>query len=114
MRDTSIQAFENQVQPTLSKRQAAVRDLLLLYPQGLTNSEIAQYLGRPINTITPRVHELVNKLKVIEDGGIRRCSVTGSNAHVWRLKYATLPEPVKAEPQVSQSRQINQPTLQWH
>jgi hypothetical protein len=28
---------------------------------------------------------------VAEDSGIRKCRVTGRNAHVWRLKYASIP-----------------------
>lgn len=48
-----------------------------------SNMELANYLHRGVNTITPRVFEL-RKLGLVVDAGKRTCSITGKTAHVWR------------------------------
>jgi serine/threonine protein kinase len=50
-----------------------------------TNGELSKLLDRPINTVTPRVHEL-RKLGLVEDAGRRPYRVTHSMAHAWKLR----------------------------
>jgi hypothetical protein len=97
MNDTSLQAYETEVRPKLGEKQAAVRRLLLAYPEGLTNAEIAKLLEWTINRVTPRTNELV-KLGAVKDAGKRTCRVTGRTAHLWRLTY-TPPPKTAASPQ---------------
>ncbi|WP_195167157.1 winged helix-turn-helix domain-containing protein [Mycobacteroides abscessus] len=64
VRATSRAAFD-EVKPDLGRRQAAV--LAELRSNGPScNQEIAEGLGWPINTVTPRVNELVERGKVRE------------------------------------------------
>lgn len=105
LQDTSVHAYEEEVKPTLSRRQAAVRDLLMHHPYGLTNAEIAQALDWPINTVTPRTNELVHKLEVVKDMGIRTCTVTGRKAHVWALKFIPKPSTVNTQKEVGNDPQ---------
>ena len=82
MIDTSLDSFSS-IKPTLGSRQKAVFDVLS-YLDRATNSEIAKYMGLPINTITPRVNEL-RKKGLVRDAGKRICKVTGSQVHAWRI-----------------------------
>ena len=104
MNDTSLQAYESEIRPDLGRKQAAIRRLLLVNPQGMTNAEIARALEWSINRVTPRCLEL-RKLGAVEDAGTRTCRVTGRTAHVWKLKQVIIPEP-KVEG--GQSQVINQ------
>lgn len=60
MIDTSLQAY-NSILPDLSRKQKAVMGALFLLRGGATNEEISNYLHLPINTITPRTGELMEK-----------------------------------------------------
>lgn len=82
IQDTSERAFVREVVPTLSERHQRVMEALEEGPA--TNTELASRLGWPINTVTPRVHELRKKGVVVEDGK-RPCMVTGRTAYVWRI-----------------------------
>jgi hypothetical protein len=99
LQDTSIRSYDNEIRPRLSERQATVRRLLLAYPSGLTNAEMAKLLSWPINTVTPRSNELV-KLGVARDAGKRKCQVTGRTAHTWALTYRQ-PAPSKPASQAA-------------
>ncbi len=79
VRDTSREAYAD-IQP-LSDRQAAVLGLLKR-SEPLTNNEIADRLGWPINTVTPRVFELRARGEVREIGK-RPCRITGRSAYQW-------------------------------
>ena len=81
--DTSLDAW-NSVRQTLGVRQRAVLDVIK-YLKDPTNSEISQYIGLPINCVTPRVNELRSK-GLVGDGGKRICKVTGKEVHCWRAK----------------------------
>ena len=59
IQSTSINAFE-EVNKTLGERQKVVYDALKHLKQA-NNKMIADKLNYPINSITPRVHELRNK-----------------------------------------------------
>lgn len=50
---------------------------------GITNTEIADYIGWPINTVTPRVNELCKKGR-LEEFERRKCKITGRLAIAWR------------------------------
>lgn len=91
MNDTSLKAYESEICANLGQKQAAVRRLLLVNPNGMTNAEIARTLEWSINRVTPRTNELV-KLGAVQDAGTRRCRVTGRTAHVWKLQYAPPPK----------------------
>lgn len=67
VRSTSRKAFHNQVQPTLGDKQLKV--LVAIQMNGgkpMCNQEIAEALRWPINSVTPRVNELVELGKVEE------------------------------------------------
>lgn len=79
MQTTSLIAYRDEVKPHLGERQKAVYDVLT---HDMTNSEIAQRLQSPINTITPRIFELREK-KLVREWGKRKCKVTGRLAIAW-------------------------------
>lgn len=83
--DTSRMAYHD-IQPKIGDRQNKVLGVIELHGP-MTNSEIAQVLGWPINTVTPRTNELV-KLGVLAIYDRRHCNVTGRTAIVWhKLQY---------------------------
>lgn len=83
IQDTSTKAYREDALPTLSQRHSAVMNALGFLTSA-TNSELAHYLGWPINTVTPRIHEL-RKLGKVADLGKRSCEVTGRTAYVWTI-----------------------------
>lgn len=80
IQDTSRMAYHD-IKPQISERQKAVLAAIELHGP-MTNSEIAQVLGWPINTVTPRTNELVKRgsLALYQR---RHCSVTGRTAIEW-------------------------------
>jgi len=89
VQQTSLEAYYSDVLPSLSQRQKLILGVLL---QGgdWTNTEISSYLGIPINTVTPRVNELVHpkdpkEKPLIEEVGKRKCKITGRTAIAWRV-----------------------------
>jgi predicted transcriptional regulator len=80
--ETSLLAYES-IQDELGNKQTQVLAVLDLNPDGLTNQEVSDYLGWPINTVTPRMNELVRKGFVVESG--RRICKTGRKAIVWSV-----------------------------
>lgn len=97
IQDTSLQAYYNEVKPTLGERQRVVYEALKT-KEDITNTELSLLLDWPINTVVPRVNEL-RKIGLVEDAGKRICRVTGRSVHSWRLRTAT--KPVFVAPQVS-------------
>lgn len=85
---TSINAYRTEVLPSLGERQKCVYEELTK-AHDLTNSELASRLNWPINTITPRVHELRKEGLVIEETK-RKCRVTGRTVSAWSVKRNTL------------------------
>lgn len=79
-RETSRDAYYSLTD--LGKRQEEVLQALKKLGEA-TNLEVATYLGRPINTVTPRTFELRKTGAVIE-GGKRKCRVSGRTAISWR------------------------------
>ncbi len=83
VRQTSLQAYKR-INTHLGQRQKQV--LMAFYMDGpATDREVAESMNRPINTVTPRRNELVNK-ELLEEKGKRPCGVTGKRALVWRVK----------------------------
>ena len=82
--ETSQLAYKNDALPTLGSRQLAVLEALQTMGEG-TNLEVATRMGAMINTITPRMNELV-KMGKVEQIGKRKCSISGRLAYVWGLK----------------------------
>lgn len=87
--DTSLSAYYDRVKPTLANRQKVVFDMLRS-KANWTNSELAQTLEWPINTLTPRVNEL-RKKGLVEESGKRVCKITGLTVHSWRVKTQITP-----------------------
>ena len=84
MQSTSLTAYFNEVFPTLGERQKSVL-IALRERADFTNNELAQYLGWPINTVTPRIWELRLKGYVCESCR-RKDGVTGRTAIAWKKK----------------------------
>lgn len=63
VRDTSLAAYE-EVSPELGERQQLIYDTIGRAKRPVNNQEIADFLNKPINTITPRTNELVSLEKV--------------------------------------------------
>lgn len=80
IQDTSKQAYAAYA-PKIGHKQRVVLDVIES-GNGMTNSEIASALHMPINTITPRVHEL-RKIGKVKEAGKRPCHITGKTAYCW-------------------------------
>lgn len=65
VRTTSAAAYHD-VKKKLGDKQKVVRDTIYKAKRPVCNQEIAQHLGQPINTVTPRVNELVKLGEVVE------------------------------------------------
>lgn len=63
VRDTSKLAYD-EVAPSIGKKQALVLQTISKAKRPVNNQEIANFLMKPINTITPRTNELVALGKV--------------------------------------------------
>ena len=81
IQDTTLSAYREIKKKGLGKRQHAVL-VVIRYLKNPTNSEISQFMGIPINAITPRTNELVKLGKVIQ-GLKRTCHVTGKTVLTW-------------------------------
>ena len=66
---TSLDAFES-IKPELGKRQVQVLNAIR-YHHMATNKQLSDFLGIPINQITPRTNELV-KNNLVKDSGQRK------------------------------------------
>ena len=66
VRSTSRQTFFNEVKPKISQKQQEVYVALQIAKRPINNLELSKYLGWPINSVTPRVNELVEMGKVEE------------------------------------------------
>lgn len=68
--------------PELGERQCQVYAILQVYPDS-SNRELAEILGLPINSVTPRVKELRNHGLVV-CSGYKYDSVTNRNVMTWK------------------------------
>lgn len=83
VKSTSLEAYHGEVKPKLGEKQRVVYDLLLKAKRPVCNQEIAQHLKQPINTITPRMNELV-KLGSAEEAFKAAYPVTNRKVIYWR------------------------------
>jgi len=83
VQDTSRDAYHEYKRTKLKKSQAVILDVIR-YLGNPTNSEIRNFIGLPINVITPRTNELVKLGKVIE-GKKRHCKITDKKVLTWRV-----------------------------
>lgn len=87
VRDTSLKAYKEEIKPTLRPRQKAVLDAIhyIIYTKNTfpTNLEISNFMGIPINSITPRTNEL-HKIGKLFLAGKRTCKISGRMAQIWR------------------------------
>jgi hypothetical protein len=82
VRDTSIEAYHG---IDISAGQAKVVAFLLRHPGvNFTRGEISALTGIPINSITGRVHELI-QCGVLEERVRRACKFSGKQCHPVRL-----------------------------
>lgn len=82
--DTSRAAF-NEVKPELGDRQQLVLNTIKRAKRPVNDQEIADFLRKPINTITPRRNELVS-LEAIELAFKATYPVTNRKVCYWRVK----------------------------
>ena len=81
---TTLASYEKNIRPKKTSLEAQIRRLLTIYPDGLTNKEMAKLLEKDASTISGIVRPLVVRKDVYE-AGERPCRVTGNQAKVWRL-----------------------------
>jgi hypothetical protein len=112
IRDTSNEAYQR-IAPKIGSAQAAVLHTVRQHPEGLTNAEIAHYLGWTINRVTPRCYEL-REMGLLIDVGRRICRKTHSPAHAYKAKSPVLPpafEPKQIPPEPEKRSKANQQSL---
>ncbi len=79
IRETSLLAYM-EIRPVLNNRQIEVLEVIKRFPNS-SDLEIAQILGLPINSVTPRRLELEKK-GLIESAG--KVVSDGRKRHIWR------------------------------
>lgn len=82
--DTSAQVYFGEVLPRLGDKQKRVIKALQKSKRPVCNQEIAEYLGQPINTVTPRMNELV-KLGMVRMAGKAVYPKTNRRVIYWGL-----------------------------
>jgi len=80
---TSLESFM-EILPELGELQGIVYNAIKTYP-GLSNREIANVIGKPINCVTPRVKELRN-MGLVVNIGIKFDEYTNRNVMIWKVK----------------------------
>ena len=81
--ETSREAYE-EIKPILGKRQMEIYEYLKHFGPA-NNTMIAASLKRPINSVTPRIWELVHGKGIVEQAFIGRCPVTKKNTIYWKV-----------------------------
>lgn len=82
VQETSLETYHGEVKEMMGEKQKAVLEAFAAR-ESFTNSELSDFLGWPINTITPRVFEL-RKLGRLVEMEKRICSKTGRKAIAWK------------------------------
>ena len=80
---TSLESFM-EILPELGELQGIVYNTIKSHP-GLSNREIANIIGKPINCVTPRVKELRN-MNLVVNIGIKFDKYTNRNVLIWSVK----------------------------
>ena len=81
MRQTSLEAFKS-IKDMMNKKQMAVYGALCSKP--MTNDEISKELHWPINCVTPRTKELVEK-NLIKYSGTKISGYTRRRHIIWKV-----------------------------
>ena len=84
IQDTSLLAYYGEIIEKMAEKHRKVMSYMLEKDEQ-TNCELANRLGWPINTVTPRVFELRAAGHVVECCR-RECGITGRKAICWKLK----------------------------
>ena len=84
VRDTSMAAYK-EVAPQLGEKQQLILNTIRRAKRPVNNQEIADFLRKPINTVTPRTNELVS-LEVVELAFKETYPKTGRKVCYWRSK----------------------------
>jgi hypothetical protein len=97
IQDTSLITYYGEVMESISPRHKEVLRVFGENPNmDFTNAELAEELGLPINSVTPRVYELrgldknipVDKNNpILMEAQKRKCQATGRTAIAWRMNY---------------------------
>lgn len=82
IQQTSIEAYKS-ILPELGEKQREVFEVIVKHP-GMSNHDIARFLGWEINTVTPRVNELRN-MGVIEYHSTKVDRITNRNVMTWEV-----------------------------
>lgn len=80
--NTSLEAFNN-ILPELGERQLQVYKAFKKL-EFATNTMVSNYLSLPINSTTPRTHELRKKGLIIRSH-ISKCPITKNTAQYWKI-----------------------------
>ena len=81
IQETSLEAYKV-LKPELGEQQETVYNTIIGHP-GMSNHDIARYLGWEINRVTPRVKELRDKGLVILSH-YKTDSITGRSVICWK------------------------------
>lgn len=81
---TSHRAVDD-ISPHVTKREGEVLAALKSNTFGMTINDIADYLGRSLVSVSPRLKPLVLK-GLVEDSGLRRDGPEGRSRVIWRAK----------------------------
>lgn len=84
VQDTSLEVYHNEIKDNVGKKQLRVLKCLSKAKRPVCNQEIADHLEQPINTITPRMNELVKK-NLAEEAFRDIYPKTGRRVIYWRI-----------------------------
>jgi len=79
---TSLDAY-NSIQPELGYRQNTIYKIIRIYPNS-SNHDISRISGIPINSVTPRVHEL-RDMGLVVYNGTKKDSSTNRTVMMWKV-----------------------------
>lgn len=100
IQDTTLKSYELNIRPKMHDLRGQIRQLLHQHPEGLTNKEMAQFIGKDASTVSGIVRPMVVARELYE-ATERKCRVTGNTAKVWKLIPAREPQTVEAPSQLS-------------
>ena len=84
VRQTSLQVFQDiNLTPVLGSMQSLVWNTLRTYGD-LTNKEVSEFCGLPINCVTPRTNELYKAGLIMCNG--KKVQKNGRKAMLWGIK----------------------------
>jgi len=88
VQETSKEAYE-EIKKDIGSRQLEVLRALLELGKA-NNTMIAKKLNKPVNTITPRIHELRNDLKLVSFSDKAPCPYTKRSSMFWMVLNSQL------------------------